>query len=145
MVLISKAITDRIKCSTNRGECGCAPGSESRHKTDPQGAVLCSIVSNSFFFFRFIKTFFLKFKFIYFNWKLIALQYCIGFAIHQHESATGVHVFWTITRQALLLVGFSGKNTGMGCCALLQEIFLIQGLNSFSLLFSGIGRRVLYH
>ena len=29
----------------------------------------------------------------YFNWKLITLQYCIGFAIQQHESATGVHVF----------------------------------------------------
>ena len=27
--------------------------------------------------------------FIYFNWRLITLQYCIGFAIHQHESATG--------------------------------------------------------
>ena len=31
---------------------------------------------------------FLKYKFIYFNWRLIILQYCIGFAIHQHESAT---------------------------------------------------------
>ena len=34
-----------------------------------------------------------KFKFIYFNWRLITLQYCIGFAIDQHESATGVHMF----------------------------------------------------
>ena len=41
-----------------------------------------------FFFFEIF-----KFKFIYFNWKLITLQYCIGFAIHQHEFAMGVHVF----------------------------------------------------
>ena len=36
---------------------------------------------------------FLKFKLIYFNWRIITLQYCIGFAIHQHESAMSVHVF----------------------------------------------------
>ena len=31
-------------------------------------------------------------KIIYCNWRLITLQYCIGFAIHWHESATGAHV-----------------------------------------------------
>ena len=36
---------------------------------------------------------FFLFKFIYFNWRLIILQYCTGFAIHWHESAMGVHVF----------------------------------------------------
>ena len=34
-----------------------------------------------------------KYKFTYFNWRLITLQYCIGFAIHQHESAMGIHMF----------------------------------------------------
>jgi len=32
------------------------------------------------------------FKCIYFNWRLIILQYCGGFAIHWHESVMGKHV-----------------------------------------------------
>ena len=38
-------------------------------------------------------SFFKKYKFINFNWRLITLQHCIGFAIHQHACATGIHVF----------------------------------------------------
>ena len=45
---------------------------------------------------------FFKYKFIYFNWRLITLQYCIGFAIHQHESATGIHVWCLIFHLAAL-------------------------------------------
>ena len=37
--------------------------------------------------------FYFKYKFIYFNWRLITLQYCSGFAIHWRESTTGRHVF----------------------------------------------------
>ena len=35
---------------------------------------------------------FFKYRFVYFNWKLITLQYCTGFAMHQNESTTGIHV-----------------------------------------------------
>ena len=44
--------------------------------------MISSVLSRNIFFFK-----------IYFNWRLITLQYCVGFGIHSHESATGVHVF----------------------------------------------------
>ena len=50
----------------------------------------CSVMAYLFIYYYFS---FFKFKFIYFNWRLITLQYCIRFAIYQHEFATGVHVF----------------------------------------------------
>ena len=40
-----------------------------------------------FFFFNF---YFILFIYLFY---FLTLQYCIGFAIYQHESATGIHVF----------------------------------------------------
>ena len=53
-------------------------------------------------------------------------------------------ILWTVAHQALLTMEFSGKNTGMGCHALLQWIFLKQELNPrfLSLLHC---RQFLYH
>ena len=50
----------------------------------------------------------------------------------------------TVARQALLSMDSPSKNTAVGCHALLQEIFLTQGLNQISYV-SCIGRQVLYH
>ena len=50
-------------------------------------------IAKGIFFLQSFYLFIFKYKFIYFIWRLITLQYCIGFAIHQHESATGILVF----------------------------------------------------
>ena len=48
---------------------------------------------------------------------------------------------WTVARQAPLSMRFSGKNTGVGCHALLQGIFETQGSNP-GLLHC---RQIIYH
>ena len=50
-------------------------------------------IFNFNFLFFFFSLCILKYKFVYFNWRLITLQYGIGFVIHQHESTTGIPVF----------------------------------------------------
>ena len=47
---------------------------------------LLAICKTIFFLYSEVFIFILKYKFIYFNWRLITLQHCIGFTIHQHES-----------------------------------------------------------
>ena len=48
---------------------------------------------------------------------------------------------WTVARQVALSMGFSSKNTGVGCHSLYQGIFPTQGLNP-GLLHC---RQILYH
>ena len=50
-------------------------------------------------------------------------------------------ILWTVAHQAPLSVGFSRKNTGVGCHAVLPGIFPTQGLNPSVL----HRRQILYH
>ena len=49
---------------------------------NPQLTVIWFRFSTSLAFHHILQQAFLNTKFIYFNWRLITLQYCIGFAIH---------------------------------------------------------------
>ena len=48
---------------------------------------------NILFYFYFLIFPQVVFFFIFIYLFFLTLQYCIGFAIYQHESATGIHVF----------------------------------------------------
>ena len=51
-----------------------------------------------------------------------ALLHCVQSLSHIQLSVTP----WTVALEAPLSMAFSGKNTGVGCCALLQGIFPTQ-------------------
>ena len=50
--------------------------------------IIVKIVSEKVYFLLFLK--FILFIYLFY---FLTLQYCIGFAIYQHESATGTHMF----------------------------------------------------
>ena len=68
------------------------------------------------------------FSLIYFNWRIIAFQYCGGFPIHWHESATGTRVSppsWVPPATSLTPhpSGLS-QSTNFGCPASCTELVL---------------------
>ena len=60
--------------------------SEVSQKEKHQYSILTLYIWNLFFIFLSVSFFIILFYFL-------TLQYCIGFAIYQHESATGIHAF----------------------------------------------------
>ena len=62
-----------------------------------------------------------KNKFIYFNWWLIALQYCIGFSIHQNVFTTGICYSYLLITLYLGLVYLGLK--------ILLEVLFIKAVN----------------
>ena len=72
---------------SHSGLCGLHPDSSLQcHNSDIKGVCFCLNCYMILLIYLFL-------KFIDFNWGLITLHYCIGFAIHQHESAMGVNVY----------------------------------------------------
>ena len=80
-----------------------------------EGVYFYAIIFFFFFQFRlnlFVILFFKKYKFIYFNWRLITLQYCTGFAIQQNPPQ--VHM-WGFVPQPKLPSLLPPRTILLGC------------------------------
>ena len=66
---------------------------------------------------------------IYFNWRIVTLQYCDGFAIYQYESATGIHVSppsWTrVSPPSPPHPSRLSQSTDFGCSASYIKLALV--------------------
>ena len=57
---------------------------------------------------------------------------CVSVCVCMHSGFSLVWLFvtqWTVPTRLLFSLDFPGKNTGVGCHAFLQRIFLTQGSN----------------
>ena len=82
-----------------------------------------------------------RYKFIYFNWRLITLQYCIGFAVHQHEMFFKVFLYWSLIYSVVFLSGILQSDSVIctHVCLLFHIIFpfrLLQNIEQSAVLYS---------
>ena len=105
------------------------------------------VIPNSYFIYPLQSLIFFN-ESIYFNWRIISLQYCDFFAIHWHESAMGIHVSTRLPSWSPLqppsppYPSALSQSPGFGCPASYIElalvIYFIYGKIHVSMLFSQI-------
>ena len=78
--------------------------------------------------FLFLLTFFVV---VVVNWSVIALQYCVGLChIHQHESATGIHMYPpSLLKPSLFPPSRSSQSTGLNSLCHPANSFLLSTLH----------------
>ena len=90
------------------------------------------VISTTLYFF----VFFLNIN-IYFNWRLITLQYGSGSAVHWHESATGAHVL-PVLRPRSLPLGQPSAPALLCVSAYWSVLWIIQFVDSSAIFFMSV-------